>query len=177
MADISNLIPFGKYADSKVTKNHTGNLITDYYYESVANAKKRAVHFPDMIGTHSDGEWYKVIPPVLLPSGLTVEDLLLMTVYYTDIIDSGPQPLVSTVGGAYVKDDVYFLILSGAYYGVLIYDPNTGITVIDNDEKYSNNSELMTALGLTTSDPLTDMFNKLYSIMIGNIPESETTGE
>ncbi len=174
MGDISNLITFGKYADSKVTKNHTGNLMTDYYYESVANVKKRVVHFSDMIGTHPDGEWYKVIPPVLLPSGLIVEDLLFMTVHYTDMFDSGPQPLVSTVDEAYVKDDVYFLILSGGH-GVLIYDPNTGITVIDNDEKYSNNSELMTALGLTTSDPLTDMFNKLYSIMIGNIPESETT--
>lgn len=177
MPDIFEIMTLGEYADMK--KVNSGNKITDHYHESTANSKIRDVYFDKSQKAKTgsgDGAWGSAIPPVLIPAGLTMEELMELRIHLTHEIfyDSngvfvpsvGTVACVEDTGGHYSDRNLYTMQVANSSHEFL-YDPETGVIFVrDNNDTIATN--LAETLGYDANSPdYNKLFEYLYRIMIG----------
>lgn len=183
MSALNDLITIGKYADSPVIKNHTGNIISEAYYETTANKKTMTVRFPDPIDTeHDESPWYFAIPPVIIPANLTPNELLGLSWHLKQKVETTTQPVAMDVWEKtnaivpFEHDDDRAYLLTGLSV-TCFYHVETGLLFYDGSGIMNQSvGDLETNLGISLNGDKVNLFEIMYEMLIGTYKE-ETEGE
>ena len=185
MSTITDIIPLGKYAD--MTKAYSGNKIAEHYHETTGNVTVRDVYIPSY---YDQGTQQYYIVPVLIPAGLTEEELMAIRFHcaiddFTERIPIIAKPVTILLPTSEVP--LYMCVCGmwkfgsngGTMYPITFYyDPSTGIiNVAYGDGNIMTLSWVEQELGIGETTPLNDAFNALYKVMIGTWEPTEDTEE
>lgn len=145
MGTISDLIPIEKYKN--LPKDFSGNLVTSDYRTTTANLKRFDIFLPEPPITDEESPKYGIIPPVLLPAGLSKEDLLGARVFYYESIysDWGGKNTIMPAVGICAAMYPYATELPNIYHIYCgfnddnpVYDSETGVLIPGSMSDYAD---------------------------------------
>lgn len=182
MGTIADLMPVGKYEN--LPKSFSGNLVTSDYRTTTANLKKFDIFLPKPVAVDVGSTHYGIVPPILLPAGLTKEELLGARIFfYEDVFSQAADTgeLIPNVTMCYSINhfspelpNLYYLEAPLNNYDPM-YDSETGVLLV-REEVY-----MQVLLGKQNFQPedYTQAFTMIRDALIGNVPRinAEITDE